>query len=202
MCAQPTLHKMMNSQTGHNAVSTLVSPFFILSLFASFPWSCWCMEQSWEWQYIYPYTLLFQVAVVEDGDLIAKRTRSQLPLQDVPIESIEGIPRFARCWICLICFAFEQLKKRLTNGRLFVVHSNIPTSRLHCGHVWYNPGRWFGLWRHWMAEVASGTYKLRYTAGQDWRHVLQPSPPQGGGVDPRKLGCDVCNTLSKILHPI
>ena len=32
-----------------------------------------------------------QVTVVEEGDLIAKRTRSQLPLQDVPIESIEGI---------------------------------------------------------------------------------------------------------------
>ena len=28
---------------------------------------------------------------MEEGDLIAKRTRSQLPLQDVPIESIEGI---------------------------------------------------------------------------------------------------------------
>lgn len=28
--------------------------------------------------------------MVEEGDLIAKRTRSQLPLQDVPIESIEG----------------------------------------------------------------------------------------------------------------
>ncbi|XP_068694172.1 uncharacterized protein [Montipora foliosa] len=31
-----------------------------------------------------------KVTVVEEGDLIAKRTRSQLPLQDVPIESIEA----------------------------------------------------------------------------------------------------------------
>ena len=28
--------------------------------------------------------------MINEGDLIAKRTRSQLPLQDVPIESIEG----------------------------------------------------------------------------------------------------------------
>ena len=34
--------------------------------------------------------LFLQITVLEEGDLIAKRTRSQLPLQDVSIESIEG----------------------------------------------------------------------------------------------------------------
>lgn len=40
-------------------------------------------------QYIF-MSLFLQITVVEEGDLIAKRTRSQLPLQDVSIESIEG----------------------------------------------------------------------------------------------------------------
>ena len=35
--------------------------------------------------------------MVEEGDLIAKRTRSQLPLQDVPIESIEGTEHLKPC---------------------------------------------------------------------------------------------------------
>lgn len=43
--------------------------------------------------YLYIISIL-QITVVEEGDLIAKRTRSQLPLQDVPIESIEGNPSF------------------------------------------------------------------------------------------------------------
>ena len=42
----------------------------------------------WVVQYI--VSLFLQITVVEEGDLIAKRTRSQLPLQDVSIESIEG----------------------------------------------------------------------------------------------------------------
>lgn len=41
-----------------------------------------------------------QVTEKEEGDLIAKRTRSQLPLQDVPIESIEGITNTNRnCFV-------------------------------------------------------------------------------------------------------
>ena len=46
------------------------------------------VESLWVVQYI--VSLLLQITVVEEGDLIAKRTRSQLPLQDVSIESIEG----------------------------------------------------------------------------------------------------------------
>ena len=42
----------------------------------------------WVVQYI--VSLFLQITVLEEGDLIAKRTRSQLPLQDVSIESIEG----------------------------------------------------------------------------------------------------------------
>lgn len=57
-----------------------------------------------------PYTHLLQITVVEEGDLIAKRTRSQLPLQDVPIESIEGIP-FLQKLKLLICDVSVQLKK-------------------------------------------------------------------------------------------
>lgn len=47
---------------------------------------------------------------MEEGDLIAKRTRSQLPLQDVPIESIEGIPGFTADWILLPFFGFCTVK--------------------------------------------------------------------------------------------
>ena len=42
------------------------------------------------WMVQYIVSLFLQITVVEEGDLIAKRTRSQLPLQDVSIESIEG----------------------------------------------------------------------------------------------------------------
>ena len=42
------------------------------------------------WVVQYSVSLFLQITVVEEGDLIAKRTRSQLPLQDVSIESIEG----------------------------------------------------------------------------------------------------------------
>lgn len=33
---------------------------------------------------------LKEIIVLEEGDLIAKRTRSQLPLEDIPLEKIEG----------------------------------------------------------------------------------------------------------------
>lgn len=46
------------------------------------------------------WSFLLQVTEKEEGDLIAKRTRSQLPLQDVPIESIEGITNANRnCFV-------------------------------------------------------------------------------------------------------
>jgi len=50
---------------------------------------CIMLNLFWVVQYI--VSLFLQITVVEEGDLIAKRTRSQLPLQDVSIESIEGI---------------------------------------------------------------------------------------------------------------
>lgn len=67
--------------------------------------------------------------MVEEGDLIAKRTRSQLPLQDVPIESIEGNS--------------DELKQKefveyLINHNVlmcFVIDSNISATRLHCRYV-------------------------------------------------------------------
>ena len=53
---------------------------------------CIMLNLFWVVQYI--VSLFLQITVVEEGDLIAKRTRSQLPLQDVSIESIEG----TYCW--------------------------------------------------------------------------------------------------------
>lgn len=53
-------------------------------------------------------------------------------------------------------------------------------------------------WQKWLQGlINSGTLQ-----GRTGYLYFSLVPPQGGGVDPRKLGCDVCSTLSKILHPI